>query len=73
MKASRLSVAVCTLFCASAAHGVSRAPGDTWLKYKTPKEAGFSPRKLDEAKKFWKSTGSAAAMVVQDGAVVAAA
>ncbi len=72
MKASRLSVAVCALFCASVAHGVPRSPGDTWLKFKTPKEAGFSPRKLDEAKKFWKSTGSAAAMVVHDGAVVAA-
>jgi CubicO group peptidase (beta-lactamase class C family) len=40
--------------------------------YAAPEEAGWSSSKLDEARKFSEQIGSAAVMVVHDGAVLAA-
>ncbi|MEM8959841.1 MAG: serine hydrolase [Acidobacteriota bacterium] len=49
-----------------------RVPGDTWMSYVDPAEAGFDADKLAAAKTTWESLPSAAFMVIADGAVVAA-
>jgi CubicO group peptidase (beta-lactamase class C family) len=49
-----------------------RVPGETWLSYADPAEAGWSPEGLAEAQAAWEATDSAAYMVVEDGVVVAA-
>ena len=46
-------------------------PGRTWLMYATPEEAGFSSEKLAQARRYSEEIGSAAVMVIYDGAVVA--
>jgi CubicO group peptidase (beta-lactamase class C family) len=48
----------------------SQNPGDTWLQYAVPEEAGWSSEKLEEARLFADSIGSAAFMVIHDGKVV---
>ncbi len=48
-----------------------RVPGDVWLRFETPEEAGFSSEKLAEAKEYYDSLDAAAAMVIFDGAVLA--
>ncbi|MBN2312848.1 MAG: serine hydrolase [Sedimentisphaerales bacterium] len=46
-------------------------PGETWWMYARPEEAGFSYEKLAEARQYSEAIGSAAVMVIYDGAVVA--
>lgn len=46
-------------------------PARTWLMYVTPEEAGFSSEKLAQARQYSDEIGSAAVMVIYDGAVVA--
>ncbi|MGB2987308.1 MAG: serine hydrolase, partial [Phycisphaerae bacterium] len=65
------SMVLVWILCSTALAG-DRFPGATWTQYATPEEAGFSADKLQEAREYWESTESAAAMVVLDGAVVAA-
>lgn len=48
-----------------------RFPGEAWLAYATPEDAGFSSEGIAAAKRVSKATGSAAVMVVYDGAVLA--
>ncbi|MBN1909024.1 MAG: serine hydrolase [Pirellulales bacterium] len=48
-----------------------RMPGEQWMRYASPEEAGWSSGKLAEAKAFSEKLGSAAVMIVYDGAVVA--
>ena len=49
-----------------------RYPGETWMQYADPQEAGWSPQKLAEAQAYAELIGSAAVMLVQGGTVVAA-
>jgi len=46
-------------------------PGQTWLKYADPAEAGFSAEKLTQARQYADEIGSEAVMVIYKGAVVA--
>jgi CubicO group peptidase (beta-lactamase class C family) len=46
-------------------------PGRTWLVYAKSEQAGFSSEKLAEARQYSEQIGSAAVMVIYDGAVVA--
>ncbi len=47
-----------------------RFPGKSWQKYTSPEQAGWSDEKLKDAKAFAESIGSAAFMLVYNGAVV---
>ncbi|RKX25748.1 MAG: hypothetical protein DRP45_05195 [Candidatus Zixiibacteriota bacterium] len=47
-----------------------RIPGETWLQYATPEDAGFSSEKLAEAKVYYDSTAAAAVIVIYQGAVL---
>ncbi|HSD29680.1 MAG TPA: serine hydrolase, partial [Vicinamibacteria bacterium] len=58
------------LLAASAVAG-DRVPGERWMRYADPAEAGFDPAQLEAARKTWESLPSAAFFVVADGAVVA--
>ena len=49
-----------------------RCPGSTWLQYANPEDAGWSAAGLEEAKACFDSLDAAAAIVVYDGAVLAA-
>jgi len=50
----------------------SRIPGEHWMRYADPADAGFDPARLEAAHETWKSLPSSAFLVVADGAVVAA-
>ncbi len=45
-------------------------PGESWMQYAIPEEAGWSSEKLEKARLFADSIGSAAFMVIYDGKVV---
>lgn len=47
-----------------------RVPGDTWLRYATPEEAGWSSERIAGVKAFADSVGSGVGMLIHDGAVV---
>ncbi|MFC1635943.1 serine hydrolase domain-containing protein, partial [Planctomycetota bacterium] len=47
-----------------------RYPGKTWSKYTTAEEAGWSTAKLQQARNYSKQIGSAAVLVVYDGAIL---
>ena len=49
-----------------------RCPQKVWLKYATPEETGWSTSKLEKAREYYNQIGSAAVMVICDGAVVVA-
>lgn len=50
-----------------------RVPGEHWMQYTSPEEAGFDAERLAEAQAYYDSVGTAAAaMIIYDGAVVAA-
>jgi CubicO group peptidase (beta-lactamase class C family) len=49
-----------------------RVPGEHWMRYADPAEAGFDPVRLDAARSTWEEMPSSVFMVVADGAVVAA-
>ncbi|MHC4180480.1 MAG: serine hydrolase domain-containing protein, partial [Planctomycetota bacterium] len=53
-------------------HAANRCPQQTWLKYATPEEAGWSSETLAKAREYSGTIGSAAVLVVYDGAVLAA-
>ncbi|MDE5414551.1 serine hydrolase domain-containing protein [Alkalihalobacterium chitinilyticum] len=42
----------------------------TWKQYETPEHAGWSSERLEEAKRYYDSLGSTAAMVIYDGKVL---
>lgn len=46
-------------------------PDSGWKKYSTPEDAGWSSEKLAEARATSQSAGSAAVMVIYEGAVLA--
>jgi CubicO group peptidase (beta-lactamase class C family) len=49
-----------------------RVPGERWMRYADPAEAGFDAERLEAAHRAWEELPSSAFMVVSDGAVVAA-
>ena len=49
-----------------------RVPGERWLRYADPAQAGFDAAELAEAEARWRQLPSSALMVIADGAVVAA-
>ena len=49
-----------------------RFPGETWLQYESPEEAGYSAEKLADAWAYWDSLDSAGFLVIVDGAVLVA-
>ena len=48
-----------------------RFPGEDWMQYADVADAGFSPERLAQAKRFWEKRDSSAFLVVSGGAVVA--
>jgi CubicO group peptidase (beta-lactamase class C family) len=48
-----------------------RVPGEHWMRYVDPAEAGFDAGALEAAKATWEGLPSSAFLVVADGAVVA--
>jgi CubicO group peptidase (beta-lactamase class C family) len=57
--------------CLPAAAG-DRVPGEHWMRYADPAEAGFDPERLEAARVAWEALPSSTFLVVADGAVVAA-
>ncbi|HSR41771.1 MAG TPA: serine hydrolase, partial [Longimicrobiales bacterium] len=60
------------LLSAASAAAQERYPGERWMRYATPEEAGWSAEGIERAKAYADSIGSAAFLLVHDGAVVAA-
>ena len=48
-----------------------RFPGENWMQYADVADAGFSPERLAEARRFWERRDSSAFLVLSGGAVVA--
>jgi CubicO group peptidase (beta-lactamase class C family) len=59
------------LFTAGSALAGDRVPGERWMRYADPAEAGFDPSRLEAARRAWEALPSSAFFVVADGAVVA--
>lgn len=49
---------------------VTYIPTDHWMKYKDPQDAGFILSEIEEIKSGYSESGSAALMIIYDGAVV---
>ncbi len=60
------------LFAAPLCFAQDRVPGRSWSRYASPEEAGFSSEKLELAKAYYDTLEAAGAMVIYDGAVLAA-
>lgn len=60
------------LLSAAPAGAQERYPGERWMRYATPEEAGWSSEGIERVKAFADSIGTAAFLLVHDGAVVAA-
>ena len=73
MDVTKRSVTLATLLLAAAPSAQQSVfPGQTWMQYAAPEQAGFSSEKLAAAHEYWQSTPSAAYLIVYRGAVVAA-
>jgi len=48
-----------------------RVPGEHWMRFADPAEAGFDAARLEAARATWEGLPSSAFMVIADGAVVA--
>ena len=48
-----------------------RFPGENWMQYADVADAGFSPERLAQARRFWERRDSSAFLVLSAGAVVA--
>jgi hypothetical protein len=65
----------CSMMLHACAGPRSRAPlfpGDSWARYDSPEEAGWSSEKLAEVKAFYDEIGSSAFLVVFNGSVLLA-
>jgi CubicO group peptidase (beta-lactamase class C family) len=60
-----------SMLLAHSASAQDRFPQDSWMQYSSPEEAGWSSQKIQDAKAFADSIGTAAFMLVHDGAIVA--
>ena len=56
---------------APAAAAGERVPGEQWLRFADPAQAGFDPARLAAARQAWERLPSSAFLVVSGGAVVA--
>ncbi len=65
-------IALLSVALATSAMAGDRVPGEQWMTYTDPAEAGFDAEKLAAAKATWEELPSSAFMVIADGAVVAA-
>ena len=63
---------VAVLACAVAVSAGDRVPGEEWMSYADPAEAGFDVDRLEAAHATWEEMESSAFLVVSDGVVVAA-
>src|SRR5262245_4445534 len=64
------TLAVALLVAAPLAAGPEkRVPGERWLRYADPAEAGFDVRALEAARATWEGLPSSAFLVIADGAV----
>lgn len=67
---------VCLFFialaCAMSASAGDRVPGEQWMSFADPADAGFDAAGLEAAREIWDGLPSSAFLVVSDGAVVAA-
>ncbi|HEX6884972.1 MAG TPA: serine hydrolase [Planctomycetota bacterium] len=67
----RTLVLVLAILIAPLVRAQERVPGERWLRYVDPAEAGFDPGRLEAARATWEALPSSAFLVVADGAVVA--
>jgi CubicO group peptidase (beta-lactamase class C family) len=58
--------------CVVPAYAGDRFPGEQWMSYADPAEAGFDTARLKAARATWEGIPSSAFLIVSDGAVVAA-
>jgi CubicO group peptidase (beta-lactamase class C family) len=70
MKILKFLCCSCILIASNVLAG-DRIPGDQWLRYSDPGQAGFDAEQLAAAKDSWENLPSSAFMVIADGAVVA--
>ena len=68
----RVGVFLAVFTCAVAAFAGDRTPGEEWMSYADPAEAGFDAARLETARATWGKMPSSAFMVISGGAVVAA-
>jgi len=68
----RVFVFLSFLACAVSAFAGDRVPGEQWMSYADPVEAGFDAARLEAARATWEGLPSSAFLVISDGAVVAA-
>jgi len=68
----RVCVFVAVLVCVVPAFAGDRVPGEQWMIYADPAEAGFDAARLEAARATWEGLPSSAFLVISDGAVVAA-
>ena len=68
----RICVFLMVFACFVPAFGGDRIPGEEWMSYVDPTEAGFDSARLERARARWEEIPSSAFLVISDGAVVAA-
>ena len=68
----RVCVFLVVFACFVTAFAGDRIPGEEWMSYVDPTEAGFDPARLEGARARWEEIPSSAFLVISDGAVVAA-
>ncbi|MEM7051047.1 MAG: serine hydrolase [Acidobacteriota bacterium] len=68
---ARWLIAAFLLFPSLPTLASDRVPGDRWMAYANPAEAGFDVAALAAAEERWRELSSSAFMVIADGAVVA--
>ncbi len=71
---TRLSIFALVLLaaCTNAQNNPPRYPAEQWQQYENVEQAGFDTVELEKARRQFESMDSAAALVIQDGAIVAA-
>lgn len=67
----RTLVLVLAFLTAPLVRAQERVPGERWMRYVDPAEAGFDAERLEAAHATWEGLPSSAFLVVADGAVVA--
>ena len=67
----RLFCVLFVLACGVSVFAGERVPGEHWMSYADPGDAGFDAARLEAARENWEELPSAAFFVVSDGAVVA--
>lgn len=68
----RMFLFLIALTCVVAAFAGDRVPGEQWMRYADPADAGFDAAGLEAAREIWEGLPSSAFLVISDGAVVSA-